>query len=208
MEISLEAAICLLHQNDQATLASLSCSVPGYPFASALPFCVDESQAPLFLVSGLAEHTLNLNTDPRASVLIQTTRPAAPEASSRLTLVGDAFLLSPSPTLVRRYLRYHPGASRYLELGDFCFFRLEVRRARMIAGFGQVGWINMESWQGAPQLSLEDEETLLERCRPDLGLIGVDCFGADTMTNGARKRISFPCAVAPDEVNQALARLG
>jgi hypothetical protein len=208
MKIPLEAVVQLLHESPQASLATLSQSLPGYPFASALPFAVDDTQAPVFLISRLAEHTRNLSGDARASLLIQTREHPQPEASPRLTLLGDATAFDPQPALIRRYLRYHPDAERYLNLGDFGFFRFVPRRMRLIAGFGQMGWVETEEWQQVLSLPLDMESELLKDCHPGNGLIGLDCYGMDKMMNGARERISFPRAVQPDQIRAMLVRLG
>jgi hypothetical protein len=35
-----------------------------------------------------------------------------------------------------------PRAADYLALGDFSFWRLEVEEARLIAGFGEIRWLD------------------------------------------------------------------
>ena len=51
-------------------LQLLSAAMPGYPFVTLLPYALDGRGAPLFLISSLAEHTRNLQADPRASLLV------------------------------------------------------------------------------------------------------------------------------------------
>lgn len=207
MKIPLEAVVQLLHENNQAALATLSRSSPGYPFASVLPFAPDPDQCPVFLMSRLAEHTRNLLADPHASLVIQAPGRDAPEASPRLTLQGEIRPIEATPALVARYLRYLPGAERYLELGDFGFYRMTPQRLRLVAGFGQVGWIERAQWQALATLPPEEESRLMALI-DEPAVIGVDCYGIDRFEQGARRRIGYPRAVAPQDVPAMLETLG
>lgn len=66
----LELLIDLLHSATDAALATHSTTIEGYPFATAVPFVADAHHRPVFLLSGLAEHTRNLAANPRASLMI------------------------------------------------------------------------------------------------------------------------------------------
>lgn len=208
MKIPLEAVIQLLHDSAQGTLATHSQCLPGYPFASALPFAVDATHCPVFLLSSLAEHTRNLRADARASLLVQARDHEAPEACARLTLLGDIEPVGEAPALVRRYLRLLPGAARYLELGDFAFYRLRPRRLRLVAGFGQMGWVGEEEWARVPALPPEEEERLLADMPAGQAAVGIDCFGVDHLEDDRRRRTNFPRAVEPAQVRDMLETLG
>src|ERR1700755_3589887 len=52
------------------TLSTISRKHPGFPFGSLMPFALDSSGLPLFLISHMAMHTLNLKTDPRCSLFV------------------------------------------------------------------------------------------------------------------------------------------
>ncbi len=56
----------------QASLATIA-SGSGYPYASLITTATAVSGAPIFLISGLAQHTKNLAGDPRASILFDGT---------------------------------------------------------------------------------------------------------------------------------------
>ena len=60
----------LLRLGAPGALGTHSASVEGYPFVSNVPYVLDGCCRPLFLLSGLAEHTRNLLADPRASLLV------------------------------------------------------------------------------------------------------------------------------------------
>jgi len=86
-----ERARTLVHQGRAGTLATLSRRHPGHPFASIMPYALDDMGRPLFLISSMAMHTQNLGGDARASLLV--TQPGAtgdPLASGRVTLMGRA----------------------------------------------------------------------------------------------------------------------
>ncbi|TDR79795.1 HugZ family protein [Paludibacterium purpuratum] len=208
MKIQPESVLDLLHVQSAAALATQSLTLPGYPFASALPFVPDSTHCPVFLISALAEHTRNLRADLRASLLIQSCDQAEPEASPRLTVLGDAVRIETTPALVARYQRYLPGAARYQALGDFGFYRLQPRRLRWIAGFGQMGWIEAQDWLELAALSPDAEEALLAQLKPDSGVLGIDCYGVDLCRNGQRRRLTFERALGDEDIAQHLKSLG
>jgi len=72
------------------------------------------------------------------------------------------------------YLRYHPEAERFLQLGDFRFFRLDPLRIRVVGGFAQAGWLEGKQLIDAPFISLEDEAHLIESANSPF-LIGSHC---------------------------------
>src|SRR5437762_3355741 len=65
-----ERARTLVHLGRAGTLATLSRRHVGHPFASIMPYAVDERGNPLLLISTMAMHTQNLQGDARASLLV------------------------------------------------------------------------------------------------------------------------------------------
>jgi putative heme iron utilization protein len=193
MKPRLATLIDLLHRCPDGALATHSMAVPGYPFATALPFATDQQHRPVFLISKLAEHTQNLAADPRASLLVRT--PLAGGEMARATVVGPVRPIEAEPLLVERYLRYQPEAERFLEFGDFRFFRMEPAQARIIGGFAQASWLAGERLTAVPGPDLAEERRLLD----DLAtatpagteLLGVDGFGLDLHAGGERRRLPF-----------------
>ncbi len=94
--------------------------------------------SPLLLLSGLAEHTRNIASDDRASVLIDGTA-AGPAALTgpRVTLVGRIERASGS-TARNRYLARHPDAAGFIDFADFDLFALRIEWAHLVAGFGRI----------------------------------------------------------------------
>jgi putative heme iron utilization protein len=196
MKPEFDTVLHLLHSIATGTLASHSLQLPGYPFASALPFVLDQAHRPVFLVSGLAEHTKNLLADRRASFLVTAGNDANLLNSPRMTLLGDALPVEATAELQARFLRYQPDAEQYLALGDFAFFRLQPKRLRYVGGFAQMGWIEEAEWDEATVLALTDEAALIQDLLGDLPprtrLLGLDCYGIDFERQGERERQRFP----------------
>lgn len=207
MRSRIEILIDLLHASGDAVLATQSLAMPGFPFASAVPFATDARHRPLLLISRLAEHTQNLMADVRASLLLS--RPLGQGEVARVTLVGQVVPTDAGAELVARYLRYHPEAERFLQLGDFAFQRLEPARIRVIGGFAQAGWLDGGRLLEAASIALADEARLIAALAPDLpdgvALLGVDAFGADVLVSGMRQRLSFEsCPLGVDAAGAAL----
>src|ERR1700692_3959480 len=64
-----ERARTLVARISTGTLCTLALEPEGYPYGSFVTVAFDAGD-PVFLISGLAEHTKNLERDPRASLLV------------------------------------------------------------------------------------------------------------------------------------------
>jgi hypothetical protein len=195
MNPTLTQAIDLIRTAHFGVASTLAVDPPGHPYASLLPFVSDEQCRPIFLISGLAEHTRNLQQDARASFVVWQGGADDAATAARLTLVGEAQPFDADTLLTERYLRYQPDARQFLTLGDFRFFRLQPARMRYIAGFGEMGWIEGADLAQAPHLSLADEAELVAylqvRLSPNVTLLGLDALGADLRVDDARRRLRF-----------------
>lgn len=111
----------------------------GAPYASLVSLATDEDGRPIFLLSRLALHTRNLDSDPRASLLVcgEVRASGDPLAEARVSLLGRVEPLA-DRTLRGRYLAAHPEAETYVDFADFRFFRMTVERAHLVAGFGRI----------------------------------------------------------------------
>ncbi|HWX12812.1 MAG TPA: pyridoxamine 5'-phosphate oxidase family protein [Trinickia sp.] len=197
MNIPAQAPLHLLHLSPVGTLATHLHEPEGFPYPTMLPFAPDARHRPAILVSRLAEHTRNLQTDSRAGFLVVHEPGENVLAGERVTLIGRFAAVPATPALVRRYLRYHPEAERYLALGDFSFRVMEVERLRYIGGFGAMGWLDGGELDPLDPLPDEDEMALIAnferhaRRPPRLDLAGVDRYGADLKVEGVRQRFAF-----------------
>ncbi|HJV84945.1 MAG TPA: pyridoxamine 5'-phosphate oxidase family protein [Noviherbaspirillum sp.] len=204
-------ALQLLHRASSGALATHATQMPGYPFATALPFVPDELHRPVFLVSTLAEHTKNLVANPHASFLL--TDPQAPDVldAPRMTIIGDATRLEPSPGLVARFVRYQPQAEQYLALGDFSFYALSPKRVRYIAGFAKMGWIEESEWFDVKPLALAEEARLVTkldgRLPTNIRVLGIDRYGIDLIREGVRERKTFSGPLPDEELARELEQL-
>jgi hypothetical protein len=190
-----EHAIHLLHEAAYGTLATHSAILPGYPYATVVPYVPDETQRPVVCLSALAEHTKNLLADSRVSLSVLQPEATDIQTAHRLTVVGEAERFEPSPAFLARYLRYAPGAEQLLAL-DFMFFRLSTRKIRFIEGLGRMGWLDKADLDAVGQLSEETETTLVRevsRVVPaGVRVLGIDCYGIDYAAGALRKRFRFP----------------
>lgn len=124
----------------------------GHPFGSVAPFGIVADGTPVLCISGMAEHTYNLDRDPRASLLVvEAPRPGDPLALGRVTLVGTVELVSEAGRDEARaaYLAANPGGIGYVDFGDFTFRRLVVERIRWVGGFGRMAWCTVEDYNAA-----------------------------------------------------------
>ncbi|MBB5192325.1 hypothetical protein HNQ50_003066 [Silvimonas terrae] len=174
----------------EGVLATQSVQWPGVPYASYLPYVCDETGCPLFVISALAEHTQNLQANAQCSFVVFDSSDATTE---RVTLVGTAAPVTPSPLLAARLARYQPQTAQFLALGDFSIWRLKVTALRYIAGFGRMGYSDATQWQETPCLSLEQEALWLDQIKTsgDQRLIGIDFDGVDVYRNGKLIRYGF-----------------
>lgn len=199
MKIPDYAPLNLLHQAATGTLATHAREPQGFPYPTLLPFAPDARHRPVILVSRLAEHTRNLQDDPRAGFLVAHAPDGNVLEGPRETLLGrfEPVGADEAPDVARRYLRYQPDAQRYLALGDFAFWAMRVERLRYIGGFGAMGWLDGTEFDPLTPLSADEEDALLRffESHPAhterLALLGVDRYGADLLRDGVRVRHAF-----------------
>lgn len=193
MKLDPREARHILRQCDFGALATQSAKLPGYPFVSHAPLALDAAGRPLMLFSRLAEHSRNLEADPRASLMVSVPGSDA-QAQPRLTLLGELRPAGVEPASRERYLRYHPDAATYLGFGDFRFFRLDVLALRLVGGFARAGWIAPEGWSGRV-LGDEDEAALRAGLQtdgpPGWEILGLDWEGLDARSPQGRRRLTW-----------------
>jgi len=160
-----ERARTLAHLGRTGALATLSRKYPGHPFASVMPYALDELGQPLVLISSMAMHTQNLQGDPRTSLLVTqpatasgTPEPGDPLAAARLTLIGEAHRLAGPDTGKAReaYLARHPRAAYWVDFDDFSFWRLDVKDLYFVGGFAAMDWVTADDYRAARPDPLAD----------------------------------------------------
>ena len=165
-----ERARTLAHLGRTGTLATLSRKHPGHPFASVMPYALDERGRPLMLVSSMAMHTQNLVADARASLLVAQPTAGDPLAAGRLTLMGEARAVPRAESDGARaaYLARHASASYWVDFDDFGFWRLEPGDLYFVGGFGAMDWVSAAEYMAAEPDPLADvSESILEHVNGD-----------------------------------------
>lgn len=166
-----ERARTLIEGLRTGTLCTLALDPAGYPYGSLVTFAASGG-APVFLISELAEHTRNLRSDARASLLVAESRASDPLANARVTLIGHCMPCSTAGRARVRdaYLQRHPDAGYYADFKDFAFWILEVSAVRYIGGYGRMSWVPLEEWRRAePDPIASDAAAILEHMNRDHG---------------------------------------
>ncbi|HKG21220.1 MAG TPA: DUF2470 domain-containing protein [Blastocatellia bacterium] len=134
----------LIRAERNGALCTLSKKMEGWPFGSITPYALTGSGDPLILISDIAEHTRNLKSDARASLLVQDSGALEdPQAGARATLIGYAMPV-PEPLLEdasRRYLGLFPASNGYFAAHDFSLYQIKISDVRFIGGFGEIYWL-------------------------------------------------------------------
>lgn len=139
----------MVAQISTGTLCTLALEPEGYPYGSFVTIAFDAGN-PVFLISGLAEHTKNLERDPRASLLVAEGGAADPLANGRVTLLGPCARVEDDGGSARTaFLAVHPNSAYYADFSDFAFWKLRVNAIRYIGGYGRMSWISQAEWQVA-----------------------------------------------------------
>ncbi len=218
---------------DRAALATIMRAEQpdiGTPYASLVLVALDHDATPLLLISTLADHTRNIAADARVSLLFDGTAGLdEPLTGPRASVQGRAARTEDARHRAR-FLARHPGAALYAGFKDFAFYRVEVMRAHLIAGFGRIHWIDardvvLES--GASAGLAEHEAAIVEHMNADhadavqlyatrlLGrsgegwrMTGIDPEGIDLRRAGDVARLPFAAPVHdPESARAELVRL-
>src|SRR3989442_15491766 len=123
----------LLREARSGALATL---VPGSgdPYCSLVNVATAIDGAPLLLLSKLALHTRNILADERVSLMLDERKEGDPLEGARVMLMGTCSEKSDS-SAASSYLRRHPAAEAFANFADFAFYRMEITRAHLVAGF-------------------------------------------------------------------------
>ena len=132
------AARHLLRTVRSGALATLT--LEGDPYASLVTVATLPDGSPVLPLSTLAVHTRHLMADPRCSLLLDSAGKGDPLTHPRLTVAARAVVATTEERSAwrSRFLRRHPKAEIYVDFGDFSFWRLDLKGARIIGGFGRI----------------------------------------------------------------------
>ncbi|NTV96878.1 MAG: DUF2470 domain-containing protein [Thiobacillus sp.] len=194
-------------------LSTLSKRLDGFPFGSVSPFILDHMGRPVILISEIAEHTKNIDADPRVSIIVQPYSTDM-QTTGRVTVIGRAERLQAKDELGPRYLLYFPQAEGYFAMHDFHFYRIEPVKIRWIGGFGRIFWIDPAAYLTASGSLAEVESDILAHMNADhadnlraycrhfhqveteaASMIGIDPDGFDVRTDTGLLRFEFTTPV-------------
>jgi putative heme iron utilization protein len=215
-------------------LSTISVHRAGYPYGSLTPYALSARGAPIVLISTLAAHTKNLIADARVCLFVgerpNGDEPANPQAAGPVSLLGRAARVPPADEADARarYLARIPDAESYFQTHDFQLWEMTVEEARLIAGFGKIGWVEGATIMRDPlhdplrpeadgicaHMNEDHAEALATFCRArqtdqtGARMVGVDTLGFDVETTGARLRFEFPRSLStPEEVRTEIIAL-
>jgi putative heme iron utilization protein len=145
-----EEARTLVASSPQGVLASLTAD--GDPWGSVVTYGALDDGSPVFLVSRMAEHTRNLEGDPRASLVVaEPPNDENPLDRGRVTLAGRVEIPEGDAKAAARaaHLAAMPSAELYADFDDFLFFVLRVQRVRWVGGYGRMDSATAEEYAAA-----------------------------------------------------------
>ncbi len=154
-----ERARTLVHLGRISSLSTLSRKQPGFPFGSVMPYGLDDHGRPIFLISTMAMHTQNLQSDPRASLLVtQGDAGGDPLGASRVTLVGNVLPVPDADVAEARklYLARYANSGYWVDFEDFCFYRMTLVDIYYVGGFGVMGWVSATDYDRSQPDPLAD----------------------------------------------------
>ncbi|RMQ45736.1 Pyridoxamine 5-phosphate oxidase-fmn-binding protein [Pseudomonas cichorii] len=160
----------LLLKEYRSVLSTHSRSMPGFPFGSVVPYCLDEQGRPLILISRIAQHTHNLAQDPKCSLLVGERNADNIQVGGRITMLAEACKLTDPQAIeaaAQRYYRYFPASQNYHTVHDFDFWVLTPVRYRYIGGFGSAHWFDSDTVALANPFAGEVETRMIEHMNDD-----------------------------------------
>ncbi|AZL72471.1 HugZ family protein [Pseudomonas sichuanensis] len=218
----------LLLKEYRGVLSTHSKSMPGFPFGSVVPYCLDADGHPVILISRIAQHTHNLQKDPKCSLLVGEREAEDVQAVGRLTVMAEAHKLSDEAAIeaaAARYYRYFPESANYHKAHDFDFWVLLPVRHRYIGGFGAIHWLDQVTL--ANPFAGAAEASMIEHMNSDHAnaiahyvalsslpsttaaeMVGIDSEGMHLRIGQAVYWLAFPTTCnTPTQVREALVLL-
>ena len=130
------AAKKLLREGRSGALATLMAG-SGDPYCSLVNVATAANGAPLLLLSKLALHTKNMLIDNRISLMLDERKAGDPLEGARVMLMGSCSYKADS-SVASAYLRRHPEAELFASFADFSYYRMDIKRVHLVAGFGRI----------------------------------------------------------------------
>lgn len=192
-------------------LSTQSVDMPGFPFGSAVPYCLDSDGHVIILISHIAQHTKNVKSDNKVSLIVIEGNVEDIHTAARLTILSTAVQIS-DEEVKERYYRFFPSARDYHLRYDFEFYRLNLLKAHFIGGLGKIKWISAQDLLLSHSFSCTEENDMVEHMNDDHGdaivkycrdngvflndkdqpvIVGIDCYGCHIRVDKRVSRIAF-----------------
>lgn len=149
-------------------LSTMSLEIPGHPFGSVVSYALARDGKPTILISDIAEHTKNIQADPRCSLTVSMGGDD-PQAVGRITIVGKAVALTGAEgeNEAMRYDRRYPAAAEYRRAHDFTLYKIEPVKVRYIGGFGRIHWVESADFCRQNPFSETEEAAMVNHMNED-----------------------------------------
>lgn len=158
----------LLLSEYQGILSTISVDIEGYPFGSVVPYCLNKEGKPVILISSIAQHTKNILSDSKVSLTVTEKGVDNGQTAGRITYIGDAEKLNSDDTeSIERYYQYFPQSMDYHKTHNFDFYQISPVRIRFIGGFGEIYWLEKESFLLSNPFSFNEENSMTEHMNTD-----------------------------------------
>ena len=139
---------------ENSKIASLGTCTDNQPYVSMVSFSVKENFSEFYiLISQLAKHSKNITKNNKISLMIcqAETEAANPQTLARISMTGKAKLIERNKeeylSAKNNYLTKNINSEKYFSLGDFQLYKLEIEKARFVAGFAKTFNLSSESLQ-------------------------------------------------------------
>ncbi|WP_339633184.1 DUF2470 domain-containing protein [uncultured Sneathiella sp.] len=206
-----------------ATTASLATNMAedANPYASLVLVATDPVGRPLMLLSDMAVHSRNIVKNSNVSLLIaEEPNGRDPLTLSRVSIEGTLGIIEDAK-ITERYLRRFPSARGFVGFKDFNLYRMEVRRGHLVAGFGDIHWVDESDFLLPPgflddidvemdvvdHMNTDHLDAVQELCNThgndteDFEITGIDREGIDFRCGWTYQRILFDEPVSsPDSI--------
>ncbi len=139
----------LIDKSPMATLATLDKEL-STPFTSLVAFVVDDKGNPIVFISDLAIHTKNIEKQGGSSLMVSDVNKDNLFNSKRVTYTGTMEKVADEEEvkkLKKLYLAKFPDSEELMQLADFNFHRLKIKKVYYIGGFGGGDWIELDEYQ-------------------------------------------------------------
>ncbi|MDF2367383.1 DUF2470 domain-containing protein [Sneathiella sp.] len=219
IDIRAETVRRLLRRASSASLATMM-TTDDQPYASLVLMATDPAGQPLLLLSDLAVHSKNIARNANASILIaEAPGDRDPLTLPRISAEGVLDIVEESG-LKARYLRRFPSTQDFADFTDFKLYRMNVSRAHLVAGFGDIHWLDGGKFLIDPGFlaASEAEKDIIDHMNSDHAdavqelvtaatgkptegweICGIDVEGMDLRKGWQYERILFPAPTASAE---------